>query len=353
MKVITIHPPYPSCDDNRNVYVDGNRNYFCRLCNRGVDDSPDEGGTHYNDPTRRAELADERVTDRPKIKALAPWFGGKRTLAPRIVEELGDHVAYWEPFCGSMAVLFAKPRARMETVNDLHGDLINLARVVADDGLAPKLFARCLRTLNTEAFVEEFRATHDASPVDGPPDLDRAWRYFTLSWQARNGSAGTAVGNITQARRYTHNGGCGGLRWRSAVESIPAWFERLRAVVIRCADGIEMLERIADQEGSALYIDPPYLSKGTKYVYDFQAADHERLAGVLRRFRLARVVVSYYDDPRLADLYPGWTKRSVAITKGLVNQGRRDQRGATKAPEVLLVNGPSYAQTPAQPRRLF
>ncbi len=43
-----------------------------------------------------------------KITAIAPWFGGKRTLAPRIIEALGKHTAYWEPFCGSMAVLLAK-----------------------------------------------------------------------------------------------------------------------------------------------------------------------------------------------------------------------------------------------------
>jgi DNA adenine methylase len=43
------------------------------------------------------------IDDMP-IKAIAPWFGGKRTLAPRITAELGAHRAYWEPFCGSMAV---------------------------------------------------------------------------------------------------------------------------------------------------------------------------------------------------------------------------------------------------------
>lgn len=47
----------------------------------------------------------------PIITAIAPWFGSKRTLAPRIVAELGSHRAYWEPFCGSMAVLLAKPAA--------------------------------------------------------------------------------------------------------------------------------------------------------------------------------------------------------------------------------------------------
>ena len=64
------------------------------------------------------------------IGALVPYFGAKRTLAPAIVEELGPHVAYWEICCGSMAVLFAKEPSRTEVVNDLHGDLVNLARVV-------------------------------------------------------------------------------------------------------------------------------------------------------------------------------------------------------------------------------
>jgi len=43
------------------------------------------------------------------ITALAPWFGSKRNLAPEIVRELRRHSCYWEPFCGSMAVLLAKP----------------------------------------------------------------------------------------------------------------------------------------------------------------------------------------------------------------------------------------------------
>jgi hypothetical protein len=51
-------------------------------------------------------------------------------------------------------------------------------------------------------------------------------------------------------------------------------------------------------------------------------------------------VVSYYEHPRLAELYPGWGKRTVEVAKSIVNQRKRDQRGATKAAEVLLVNGP-------------
>ncbi len=45
-----------------------------------------------------------------KIGSLLPYYGCKRTLAPQIIEQLGDHRIYWEPFCGSCSVLFTKPR---------------------------------------------------------------------------------------------------------------------------------------------------------------------------------------------------------------------------------------------------
>src|SRR5690606_30294106 len=90
-----------------------------------------------------------------KITAIAPWFGGKRTMAPAIVEELGRHTQYFEPFCGSMAVLFAKEPSPKETVNDLHSDLINLARVLQHPQAAPELYERLQKVLFSEHFLRE------------------------------------------------------------------------------------------------------------------------------------------------------------------------------------------------------
>ncbi len=291
----------------------------------------------------------------PKIKALAPWFGGKRTLAPKIIAEIGPHSAYWEPFCGSCAVLMAKPPAMMETVNDLHGDLVNLARVVASDRYAD-LAERLDRTFTAdELFVESKAFLAGVEHADPAPSIDavddghilRAYWYMVNSWQGRNGISGTNQSNITVATRYTSNGGSGGFRWRSAVDSVPAWHERLKGVHIKSMDAMTMLGKIEDAKASAIYVDPPYLVKSNKYIHDLTAADHVRLAEVLQRFDHTRVVVSYYDDPRLADLYPAdkWTKRHTPVTKGLVNSGTRAKGGSFKAPEVLIINGPSLNPT--------
>jgi DNA adenine methylase len=281
-----------------------------------------------------------------KIKALAPWFGAKRNLAPAIVKALGPHRSYWEPFCGSLAVLLAKPPASMETVNDLHGDIINLARVVKSTDLGPHLYRMLRRTLFDETLLEEARAKLRDCPlydIDEPDPL-RAYHYFIGCWLGRNGNAGlreTKNGGWVCVR-WTHRGGHPGTRWAGAVASIPAWRRRLRNVTILCRDGFDILERIEDDTGTAIYVDPPYFIKADIYAYDFAPEDHERLARALHRFTKARVVVSYYQDPRLEILYPKklWKHIPVYCTKSLAQQNHRGQTGKTAvAPEMLLVNG--------------
>jgi DNA adenine methylase len=284
----------------------------------------------------------ELQTERPemKIKALAPWFGGKRNLAPAIIKLLGKHRVYWEPFCGSMAVLLNKEPCGMETVNDLHGDLINLAKVVKDQDCAIKLYELLARTLMHEELhsqaAERYKQRGYFNPVD-EPDVQRAYDYFLCAWMGRNGVAGTKSYNQGFCVRYTANGGHAAKRWRSVVESIPAWHFRLCNVTILNRDAFELLERIEDKENTAIYIDPPYLIKGAKYIYDFQVADHIRLTEALRRFEKSRVVVSYYDAPRLTELYPGWTQHKIDVSKAMSNacsRGKKDVR----AMEVLLTN---------------
>lgn len=277
-----------------------------------------------------------------KIKALAPWFGGKRNLAPEIIKLLGKHRIYWEPFCGSMAVLLAKEPCAMETVNDLHGDLINLARIVQNEKTAIELYSRLARTLMCEQLHAEAaeryreRGYYNIS-INSNIDVDRAYDYFLCAWMGRNGVAGTGSYNQGFCVRYTANGGHAAKRWRSVVESIPAWQWRLMNVTILNRDAFEILKNIHDKEDTAIYIDPPYLAKGSKYIHDFEPKDHDRFADALKRFKKARVVVSYYQDPRLDELYPGWTRYEFDVSKAMSNAGGRGEKDF-RAMEVLLTN---------------
>jgi DNA adenine methylase len=287
-----------------------------------------------------------------KITALAPWFGSKRTLAPRIVAELGPHRAYWEPFCGSMAVLLAKPPCSMETVNDLHGDMVNLARVVKHEKLGPALYRRLRRIIPAQALMEDARdRLANGEQLNGELSLGRAEAYFVNSWLSMNGTAGT-YGSGEQpgingpvrrgiARRFSSGGGAPAIRFAATVGSIPEWRRRLRKVFVLSSDGLELCEKIEDKDGTVIYADPPYLVKGEKYIHDFALADHERLAVALRRFKETRCLVSYYAHPELERLYPGWTLVDMSVRKYLVNSGKQNADTLVMAPEVLLINGPS------------
>jgi len=289
----------------------------------------------------RAEI--ETQYERPKIGAIVPWAGAKRTLAPLIVQELGPHRCYHEPFCGSMAVLLAKPPVHMEVVNDLHGDLVNFARVLQDDRQGPGLYRKLKRTLFAEEVFEasaDWIRTAEAITIADEPDAERAYHFFVVSWCGRNGISGTPDYNRNFCARFTYGGGSPAVRYANAIASIPAWRRRLRRVAVYRMDAFDHLARIADEAGTVIYADPPYFEKGFRYVHDFDEADHARLAEALARFHKARVVLSYYEDPRLDALYPGWTRRSLKCLKQMGLSIERGSR-ANNAPEVLLINGPS------------
>lgn len=296
-----------------------------------------------------------------KLNALAPWFGGKRTLAPEIVREAGDHRAWWETFCGGVSILFSKPRCRQEVLNDLHGDITNLAMVMASDRWI-RLYDRVSRTMFSEGLYAGCLRRFQETPTYVPPldpetigdgDVARAYRYLVLTWMGRNGTSGMKRINFQFTMRYTCNGGDSAVRWRQVAESMPAWHERLVGVVVSNRDGFALLDQIDDAAGTVIYLDPPYFDEGGAYVHAFATGsgdgmfgavdDHARLATAARRFVKARVIVSYYDHPRIAELYPDWTLRRLKVHKNLAVQNKRGA-GRTDAPEVLLINGPSYAE---------
>lgn len=302
------------------------------------------------------------------VKGIAPWFGGKRTLAPIIVRELGRHAQYFEPFCGSMAVLFAKEPSPKETVNDLHGGLINLARVVASPLIAETLYDRLVSTLFCESLLEEAGAYLEAwngvalEGLNAAQRIDHAYFYFIASWMCRNGVAGTERAAYQIAVRWTKNGGSATVRWRHAVESIPAWHQRLRNVVILSRDAFRIIDRFEDCAETAIYVDPPYVhdsrsgytnrnGDNSRYRHEFNHEatlggpdDHQRLRDILAAYKKARVVVSYYDCPRVRELYAGWTIVEHSRISNLYAASARGEAKTKQAPEILIINGPSYAE---------
>jgi DNA adenine methylase len=202
------------------------------------------------------------------------------------------------------------------------------------------------KRLSAVLFDECRRDESIAALKSAKDPIDRAFHWFIIQWFGRNGFSGTVGDDKSSfAVRWTPNGGHGGQRFASAVDSIPPWHYRMRRVTILNRDGFGVLESIDDNPKTSIYIDPPYIKKNAHYTHDFASSDHERLAISLRRFVNARVVISYYDHPEIHRLYPldDWSIIDCSRNKGLHNAGRRGQIGKL-APEILIVNGDPFTQ---------
>lgn len=73
------------------------------------------------------------------MKAVMKYPGSKWSISNWIISFFPPHHSYLEPFLGSGAVLFNKPRSHIETVNDLDSNIVNLFEWMRKD---PERLAR-------------------------------------------------------------------------------------------------------------------------------------------------------------------------------------------------------------------
>jgi DNA adenine methylase len=260
-----------------------------------------------------------------------PYFGGKTMAAPRIAELLPAHRHYVEPYCGSLAVLLAKDPAKLETVNDLDGELMAFWRILRE---RPEDLARvCALTPHSRG---EYRASLDRDTDDELELARRIWVRLTqgrgrtlredkTGWKHYVYPSGTSVGMPGYLEGY--------------VGRMAAAAARLQNVSLECMPALELIAKYGAEPEVLLYVDPPYLGAvrdhRNNYKHEMKAdVDHRDLAAALRAARAAVVVSGYASDLYDRDLYVGWDRVTLAAFTG--NGGA----GGTGRTEVLWANRP-------------
>lgn len=223
--------------------------------------------------------------------------GGKAKIAPWIVSQLPPHDVYIEPFFGGGSVLFAKPPARVEVVNDLSERVVNLFRVLREhpDELA------CLVALTPYS-----RAEYRESDEITGDSLEDARRFLVRVWMAHGGKLGGKTG-----WRQGWAGGSGPQRgssgrvWSRLPERIGPVAQRLAGAIVDCRPAISVL---ADWkiEDALVYADPPYprgaspVARGRMYEHEMTDDEHRGLLDALDAHPGPVVLSGYrcalYDD---------------------------------------------------------
>ena len=242
----------------------------------------------------------------PTHKSPIAWLGGKSKLAKTIVARMPEHTTYCEPFCGAAWVLFAKPPSKVEILNDINSELVNLYRCIRWHKFA--LVEQLQWILAARDEFDRFMAT----PPEVLTDLQRAARFYYLNRTAFGAKAcgQTYALCITQPGRFNPN---------RLEQDFARARERLLRVQIENRPYAQVIENV-DRPDTLFYLDPPYWGCEGDYGKGiFSRADFtllaQQLAGIQGKF-----ILSLNDTPGARDVFAGFcieqVQTSYSIKKG-------------------------------------
>lgn len=247
-------------------------------------------------------------------RPLLRYHGGKFKLAPWIIGEFPGHRVYTESFGGAASTLLQKPRAYSEVYNDLDGEVVNLFRVVREQGQELKR-----RLLLTPFSREEFELSYQVSA----DPMEQARRTVTRSFLGFGSAA--ASGQKTGFRAKSNRSGTSAAQdWATYPEALDAIIERLRGVVIENKDAREVMLQ-HDGPDTLHYVDPPYLHdtrNSNSNAYRFEMADFEHVE--LLKFLLeleGMVVLSGYPSEVYTAILGEWKMiRRASLADGAADR---------------------------------
>ena len=234
------------------------------------------------------------------MKAFLNYPGAKWGLAKKIVEMMPPHRSYLEPFFGSGAVLFNKPKSAIETVNDIDGDIVNFFRVLQTE---PERLAHSISLTPYSRDVFD-----DAHRNHGDTPFDKAYRFAIRSRMGHGFKTYEKTGFKidVQARERSY---CVA-NWNGMPDGIMEASIRLKEVQIENRPALELIEKF-NFENVLIYADPPYLLQtrgGRQYKHEMtDETDHKKLLSLLKSHK-GSVILSGYPSHLYDSELRGWEK---------------------------------------------
>jgi DNA adenine methylase len=227
------------------------------------------------------------------------------------------HACYVEPFCGAAALFFMREEpAKVEVLNDINRDLVNLYRVVQN---------------HLEEFVRQFkwalvsRQMFEWAKIQVPEtltDIQRAARFYYLQKLCFGAKvSGRTFGTATTAAPR--------LNLLRIEEELSAVHLRLARVTVEHLPWRDCLERY-DREHTFFYVDPPYWQT-EGYGVPFGFEEYEALASAMGTLK-GKALLSINDHPEMRKVFGGFHMKAVGVSYSINNRS-----GAGSAARELIV----------------
>lgn len=247
------------------------------------------------------------IIHKRNLKTPITYYGGKQTMLKYLLSMIPEHRMYCEPFFGGGALFFAKPKAEVEIINDLNGEVINFFKVLKTKFLA--LQKEVQATLHSRELyrrsMEIYKHPHRYS------DVQRAWALWTATNQGFAGMIGSWGFGKTNSKE-------------KAVAAkrdnfIRAYEDRLRTVQVENTDALKVIAR-CNEKDAFIYCDPPYIGSDQGHYGGYGEEQYEELLNALSKTK-ARFLLSSYPSRILSKYIRrfGWktkkVEKYVAVTK--------------------------------------
>ncbi|SCM82390.1 conserved hypothetical protein [uncultured Sporomusa sp.] len=236
--------------------------------------------------------------------------GAKWNIAKWICAHMPPHEVYLDAYFGSGGVFFTKPPSRVETINDIDGDVVNLFQVLRK---SPQELADMVR------FTPYARA--EFLPVIGAcgvlqktgDSLENARRFLVRCWMAHGTRTSDRSGwrHDVQGRQGKNVA----RMWQGVPDRILEYAERLRDAQIECKPALEVIKRYRYPQ-VLIYADPPYVlstRRGRMYANEMTDTDHIELLETLE-LHPGPVLLSGYACELYDSRLQHWERRTRQTT---------------------------------------
>lgn len=239
------------------------------------------------------------------------YYGGKQTLAARIVQMIPAHRIYCEPFFGGGAVFFAKQKSYLEVINDTNDRLIVFYKQVMTN--FQQLQNKIQTTIYSESEYNRAKAIYNCRiPSD---DVETAWAVWMVTnfsftgspqggWKWDNGNAGSHSAIYMRHRR----------------NEFSQWLHhRLEDVQISCRDALKVIKQ-RDTHHTVFYLDPPYPMADMKHYSGYTYQNLEDLLTILQTIK-GKFILSNYMCPLISDYIHrnDWMHKEIKLPLKVAN----------------------------------
>ncbi|WP_042678535.1 DNA adenine methylase [Anaerosalibacter massiliensis] len=242
-------------------------------------------------------------------------LGGKSRLRKQIIEMIPEHTCYVELFFGAGWVYFGKEKSKVEVINDIDKELINLFRMMKYH--APEIERMLEYEFSGRDIFEEYKNY----TIDYLTEIHRAVRFLYLISQSFAGK-GNHYGYGTNTRP------CPQIFYKNVLGDIK---ERLRNTYVENLSFEKIIEKY-DRDYTFFFCDPPYFETAG-YGFEFGEKEHLLLRDKLKNIK-GKFLLTINDHEKTRGWYKDFNFRNVEVGYSVSN----GNSGRRKYKELIITN---------------